>query len=67
MTRVDTALALALQRCVEEEAPGSNKNIAYEGNQKHCIVAVLQTISYALAGKIHEQQVGEGVDNLCSV
>lgn len=58
---------LTLQRCVEEETSSPNKGVANKGNQEDCIMAVLQTISYAFAGKVDEHEVREGVDDLCSI
>jgi hypothetical protein len=55
------------QRCVKEEASGSNEDITNEGDQEDCIMTMLQTVSYAFASKVHEQKVRERVDYFCGV
>jgi len=43
------------------------KSISYESDQEDCIMAVFQTVANALACEVYEQQIREGVDDLCSV
>ena len=52
---------------MEKEAACPYKSIAYEGNQEDCIMPVFQTIANALAREVYEQQIREGVDDLCSI
>ena len=52
---------------MEKEAACPYKSISYESDQEDCIMAVFQTVANALACEVYEQQIREGVDDLCSV
>lgn len=52
---------------MEKKAACPYKSISYESDQEDCIMAVFQTVANALACEIYEQQIREGIDDLCSI
>ena len=52
------------QRCVEQKAASSNKQVANECHQEDCVVSIFQTATDPLGGQVHEQHIRERVDNL---
>jgi hypothetical protein len=49
---------------MEEEASTSNEQIANESHQEDSVVTMFQTATDALCSEVHEQQIGESVDDL---
>lgn len=52
---------------MKPEASRSNNQIANKGNEKDCIMSILQAVAYALGRQVHEQKIGKGVDKLGDV
>jgi hypothetical protein len=50
---------------MEQEASSANEQIANERNHEDSVVSIFYAAANALYSQVHEQQVGERVDNLC--
>lgn len=52
---------------MEKETASPHQDIPYEGDQKDRVMTVSQTVPDTFACKVHEEQVGQRVDNFCGV
>jgi hypothetical protein len=52
---------------MEEEASGSDNEISQEGDQEDGVVSIFQAVANAALGQVHEDDVGERIDNLSRV
>ena len=52
---------------MKQKTTTSDKQIANKGNEKDCVMSILQAIAYALGSEVHEQQVRERVDHLSRI
>ena len=52
---------------MESKAPTSYEQIAIEGDQKNGIMAILSTAYDTQISKVHEPDVGQGIDNFSNV
>lgn len=48
---------------MEKERPGSHEQISNKCHQKHTVVVIFQTVSYALDPKVYEEEIREGIDD----
>jgi len=56
-----------LESCVEQETSSSNQQIADEGDEEDGVVPMSAAALDAFAGKVHEQEVCQRVDDLSGV
>lgn len=52
---------------MEQETAGADNKIATESDQKDLIMSIATTAKNTLDAQPHEEQVGQGVDDLCRV
>jgi hypothetical protein len=52
---------------MKQETPHPHKQISQERDQKHCIMALANTVQQPFDAEIHKEQVGKGVDDFSGV
>ena len=60
-------LVYTFQCRMKQEAPSANEKVSNKGHEEDCIVTMLETVADAFCGQVHEQKIGECVDNFGSV
>ena len=49
---------------MEQEAAGSDNEVADEGDEEDGVVAIFETVRYSAKGQNHKEEVGQGIDYL---
>lgn len=60
-------MTLAFQSGMEQKTARSYNQIAQKGNSEDLVVSISATADDALDTQPHEQEVCQGIDNLCGI
>lgn len=52
---------------MEEEAPSANKHVTEKSDQEYLVMAIFPTAYNAFDSQVYEEEIGQGIDNLCRV